>query len=874
MSSIQVSRLRSRRGVALLAGVSAATLTLTGLAVVASLPTSALSPTVTWDQAGPDGGGVVTAIASDGQGTLIAGGDTMGLLRSTDNGDSWKPANLGLTSTDYAKVAAVLYVPAPGGSAAGRWYAAVGRGTLGAVLVSTDGMNWSRMLGATADTGRTLPAFMGANTDQTALAEPRSTGNLLASDGTWLYAGSYRDGVYRCRLDALAADRCVGGAAPEYWSRIGLAPTASTSVTDATVYRYIRSIALAPDGSRLYAATADLTIENSTGTVAAQQTGVAVLSSPSTATATSTWTAAVAPEGVEELKFVPATTPTGVQRFLYAVGARGVHRLISGSRATTTPTFEVVSTAGLSNDLRSTAVDPARIGQWSGIDGVATATGSRLVLTSQFMPETSSPYSGRRTGYLDVTETSGAPTAGTLQALDRTTDRSGLPPVNANVAGTTRPWDLLTARTVAAIGQKQYLGSSVFIAPAMGSTPSTVWIAGKQGLYRRPYSTGALTGNWDAAMNGLLTTFTYNLAREPGTGTRAIGWTDADLLVERTTGSVAEGKMCQPFGKAGVTAWGLQYQTDGTAWVATGDQTGSSYLSGQLWVGTTSGTGCTWNDTHLETITGGTLRKAPAFAVSGRGANTIVTAYMSNVGLVRGIGTPPNMPWRKLTSETLALRGGSPASNAEATKGVALVSLGQVVVLARPSTASTVNKAWGVDACYVTLATETAVCHPVMKDATTRLSSREFNYLAVDPVTPGRVFWSAAGEGVWSFDVNGVTAADTAPLSAVQDSSLVPGGPMTIGPNGPGQEQLVVAPGKPADVPSGSPMLWRRNLSTGTAWEPFNVAGGAAADDAIRRSSLPVTGVLVTNKGPAAGTWRIYLTSLGNGSVSGVLSGF
>lgn len=874
MSSIpfRVFRHPSRRGVATLAGATAATLALTGLAVVAGQRTEAASPSVVWDQGGPDGGGVITAIASDGQGTLVAGADAMGLLRSTDNGNSWKPANLGLTSTDYAKVAAVLHVPSPGGAAQGRWYAAVGRGTLGAVLVSTDGMNWTRMLGTSAVTGRTIPAFTGANADQDALPAPRSTGNLLATDGTWLYAGSYRDGVYRCRLGAASIDTCQGGSAPEYWTPLGLAPTASPTVSGATVYRYIRSIALSPDSSRLYAATADLTID-ATDTVVSQTSSVVVLASPSTATAATPWTSAVAPAGVEELKFVPATTPTGVQRFLYAVGAAGVHRLISGSRATPTPTFELVSAAGLNNDLKSTAVDPARTGQWSGVDGALTATGSRIVLTSQFMPEANTPLSGRRTAYLDVTETTGAPVAGTLTPLDRTTDKSGLPPVNPNVAGTSRPWDLLTARTVGAVGQRQYLGSSVFIAPAVGSTPATLWLSGKQGVYRRAWTTGPLTGNWDAAVNGLLTTFTYNVAREPGTGVRAIGWTDADLLVERTTGNLAEGKMCQPFGKAGTTAWGLAYQSDSAAWVATGDQTGSSYASGQLWYGTTSSAGCTWTDTRTDTVIGGSLRKVPAFAVSGKGPSTVATLYMSNVGLVRGSGTPPLLPWKKLVSN-LALRPASPSSNAEATKGVALLSLGQVVVLARPRTSSTVNKAWGVDACFVSMATETATCRPIMKDETTRLSSKEFNYLAADPLVPGKVYWSAAGEGVWSFDVSGVTAPSVDPLPATQDSALVPGGPIFVGPNGPGQEQLVVAPGQPGAVPAGSPLLWRRNLSLGTGWEPFTVAGGAPADDAIRRSSLPVTGVLVTNKGPAAGTWRVYLTSLGNGSVSGVLSGF
>ena len=115
-----------------------------------------------------------------------------------------------------------------------------------------------------------------------------------------------------------------------------------------------------------------------------------------------------APAGVEELKYIAATTPTGAQRFLYAVGAAGVHRLISGSRATSTPTFETVITTGLNPDLKVTTPDANRTGQWSAVDGAATSTGSRIVLSSAFMPEPSSAFTGRRTAYVDVTETNGA----------------------------------------------------------------------------------------------------------------------------------------------------------------------------------------------------------------------------------------------------------------------------------------------------------------------------------------------------------------------------------------------------------------------------------------------------------------------------------
>jgi hypothetical protein len=783
------------------------------------------------------------------------------------------PANLGLTDVDYAKtdsakVATIVYVPGAAGTSQGRWYAGVGRGKVGAVLVSTDGMNWKRMAGALA--GKALPAFTGANADQSALADPRSTGNLLASDGTYLYAASYENGVYRCRLDANVLDSCADGTAPQVWTPIGLGQVSDGT---STAKHYLRSLALSPDASRLYVASADLTVVDATGQVTGQATSVQYLDAPASASSSATWSSvASAPAGVEELRYIAANTPSGPQRFLYAVGAAGVHRLIAGSRATSTPTFEPVVTAGLMPDLKVLTADPARTGQWSAVDGAATANGSRIVLSSAFMPEPTSAFTGRRTAYVDVTETTGAPVVGTLTPLDRTTDRSSKPPVNPNVAGTNRPWDLLTSRTVAVVGQRQYIGSYVLVAPATSQTPATLWLAGKQGLYRRSWTTEPFSGNWDAAMNGLATTFTYNVSRELGTTATSVGWTDADLLLERTTGNLNEGKMCPPFGRDGVTAWGLTYQSDGTAWVATGDQSGSAYTLGQLYVGTAGASQCTWTDTHMEVVAGGSLRKAPAFAVSGRGANTVVTAYVSNVGIVRGTGSPTAITWKKFTSN-LALRGASPSAHAEATKGVALVSLGQVVVVARPKTSSTVSQAWGVDVCTVSMASFSANCHPVT-DGSSRIFGEEYNHLVVDPVTPGRVYWSSAGKGVWSFDVTTVAPGDTAPVAAVRENPSIYGGPMTGAPNGPGQLNLVVAPGKPSQIPVGEPLLWRRNLTLDSGFEPFTVAGGSAADDAVRRSAMPITGVLVTNKGPAAGAWRVYLTSLGNGVLSGTLSGF
>ena len=171
------------------------TISLTGTVLAAAA--APLSP-VTAAAAGPSftdsavaGGGFISVLAQSPTGTLIAGGDTEGFFRSLDGGVTWTPQDHGLPAVAYS-VAALL-------DQGGIWYAAVGSGSNGGIATSNDdGATWS--FDAHDGTG-TPPTFDGGNLPGQQ-GQPRATGDLLATDGTYLYAASFGRGLQRWPLDA------------------------------------------------------------------------------------------------------------------------------------------------------------------------------------------------------------------------------------------------------------------------------------------------------------------------------------------------------------------------------------------------------------------------------------------------------------------------------------------------------------------------------------------------------------------------------------------------------------------------------------------------------------------------------------------------
>jgi hypothetical protein len=138
------------------------------------------------------GGGFISVVAQAADGTLVAGGDTEGIFRSINSGSTWTQQAAGLP-TWGRHVAAVL-------SVGSTWYAAVGDGiTGGGIAESTDdGVTWT--VSANAGAG-SAPFFDGSNLPGER-GHPRATGNLLATDGTYLYAASFGDGLERWALSS------------------------------------------------------------------------------------------------------------------------------------------------------------------------------------------------------------------------------------------------------------------------------------------------------------------------------------------------------------------------------------------------------------------------------------------------------------------------------------------------------------------------------------------------------------------------------------------------------------------------------------------------------------------------------------------------
>ncbi|MGD0371681.1 MAG: hypothetical protein ABSC16_08270 [Candidatus Dormibacteria bacterium] len=148
-------------------------------------------PGLTFANSGVTGGGFISVLAQSPTGTLIAGGDTQGFFRSVDGGATWTPQDQGLPAAAYS-VAALL-------DQGGTWYAAVGSGSSGGIATSTDdGVTWS--YDGHAGSG-TPPTFDGNNLPGQQ-GQPRATGDLLASDGTYLYAASFGRGLQRWPLES------------------------------------------------------------------------------------------------------------------------------------------------------------------------------------------------------------------------------------------------------------------------------------------------------------------------------------------------------------------------------------------------------------------------------------------------------------------------------------------------------------------------------------------------------------------------------------------------------------------------------------------------------------------------------------------------
>lgn len=168
-------------------------------------------------------------------GLVLSGGDTSGIHRSSDRGDTWVTQNEEITVFSDRAIADIRWHP----TQSGRVFRLSGNGTIGSFWESTNqGLTWSKR--------STIPAAAG--TSHLGLTDtgehPRSIGHLIVVDTTngYVYVASYNDGIYRATLGATSG---VGT-----FTRIALGPNSTGGAY------YVRAlVADSNDPDTLYAST-------------------------------------------------------------------------------------------------------------------------------------------------------------------------------------------------------------------------------------------------------------------------------------------------------------------------------------------------------------------------------------------------------------------------------------------------------------------------------------------------------------------------------------------------------------------------------------------------------------------------------------------
>jgi photosystem II stability/assembly factor-like uncharacterized protein len=189
----------------------------------------------TWRAGNAYGGGYINYVRyhpGDPNRALLVT-DIGGMHLSTDGGTTWTPRSRPVSD----QVAGAVWHPTRANLA----YALAGAGSpgTGGLMMSSDGgVSWTMV--STTPTGF---ANRTPSSDGLPAPHPRSTGQLLAVDvgGGYLYAGTYKQGLMRARLDDAGR--------PGAWTTVALAPVAGKPY-------FIRGIALDDhDPSVVYAST-------------------------------------------------------------------------------------------------------------------------------------------------------------------------------------------------------------------------------------------------------------------------------------------------------------------------------------------------------------------------------------------------------------------------------------------------------------------------------------------------------------------------------------------------------------------------------------------------------------------------------------------
>jgi hypothetical protein len=436
---------------------------------------------------GVDGGGVIESITL-ANGVLIACGDVEGLFRSEDCGDHWIAVNNGNQQKYLYQNACVAWSITETNTV----YAGVGNaGASGGFMASTDGgLTWSLRSTAVQFSGNHAASPLPTG------GWPRSVGNLIAQDGTYVYAATYNGGVFR--------SAAVAGEWGTSWTNLGLSGG----------NYYCRGMAIdavsKPGSTIIYVATYDWST-TSHGTYGHIWQYDPTLPSPSFVQLTQS------PPLVEELKIVGG--------YLYAVcGCGGNYTVADGANPVNAGNpgglYRVAlsglgtSTAWTSlNDstyiLPSTAVVTPPY--WQAIDGYTTGSGigtTHTIIIGCTNPLQPSGMPGYRS-MVQVTIGNANSTSGysiSYSDLSANINPSlGNPDASQGLAHTINlaiPPDNRLYWRMNSSNYQDWVGGSVFTVSTILIDPTNtqrIYITGTQGFYRS-YDGGA---NWQLAVNGM-----------------------------------------------------------------------------------------------------------------------------------------------------------------------------------------------------------------------------------------------------------------------------------------------------------------------------------------------------------------------------------
>jgi hypothetical protein len=458
---------KSNRGSSWMGAVGALVLTLPATAA-STHPAPVAGAAPVFSNSAIAGGGFISVIGRAPDGTLVAGGDTQGFFRSVDDAATWTLQDTGLPASAY-RVASLLTVNS-------LWFAAVGTGSEGGIAESIDdGVTWTESAHTTSSSSP--PVFDGGNLPGQ-MGQPRATGDLLATDGTYLYAASFGDGLERW---STASSSLTGG-----WQCIALCTSFFNSMTlDGKGDAFVSAISRTGQSKGVYEVTG--LSPGARAKALSAKNGIST--------------------GVQELADVGSR--------VYAAGVNGIGYL-SGTRWLSLDTSSHWYTlTGYEDASGSTPVDVLYASTYAG-RGASDV--ERLIVRG-----TAASITGLVPG-----GSVGTDIYGTTTPWWEATSAGGAGH-NYGPAAMIGGCPSSSSPLCTGYSSDAFTGSSIVMLTHNGSATDALLVAGRSGIWR--YAPSA-TPEWLPSVNGLATTFNLDVAVDPADNANvAVANSDWNVIV-------------------------------------------------------------------------------------------------------------------------------------------------------------------------------------------------------------------------------------------------------------------------------------------------------------------------------------------------------